>query len=201
MLNNVAIYIRFDQKPETTLRLQSAGNIERINLVGPLILGGIYPNHTAHWSASPSRHIPPYFYSGMLHHGYVGCMQDVEINGQSVNLTYHVTRDRISGIMTSSGNGGSGSATALAAAGDATAAAAVAAAPVCSPMPNQCDLGHCLNDGVCVEGWNRFVCDCSATGFNGPICNQRKFDRAFSFFHFQNDSIDLLDVFQYNKPF
>lgn len=167
---------RFDQKPETTLKLQptpsdsSPSSVERLNLLGPLILGGIHPNHTTSTSvfSNPSHHLPAYFYSGMLSHGFVGCMQDVEINGQLVNLTHHIRREAVLGVAAASA--------ALTATSDSAATASDGGhfAPVCAPMPNQCEIGHCLNDGVCNEGWNRFVCDCSATGFNGPICNQRK---------------------------
>jgi neurexin len=146
--DNTAVF-KFDQKPETTIRIDAhhSAGADRLELQGPLIIGGIYPNHTAAPMANPSLIIPPYFYSGMLGHGYVGCIQDVEINGQFVNLTHHAARASVGGISTD----------------------------MCTPMPNQCDIGHCLNEGVCMEGWNRFVCDCSATGFNGPICSQRKF--------------------------
>ena len=144
----IEIFFRFDQKPETSIRLETGDDnlVEHLNLLGPLILGGIYPNHTVSSKSNPSQIMPPYFYSAMLNHGYVGCMQDVEINGQLVNLSQFAKQEAVAGINTD----------------------------MCSPMPNQCDIGHCLNDGVCNEGWNRFVCDCSATGFNGPICNQRK---------------------------
>lgn len=149
-LNDKYAVFRFDQKPETSIRLDTSPfNNETLELSGPLVIGGLYPNHTTGSDpfASPSQKIPPYFYSGMLGgHGYVGCIQDVEINGQYVNLTKYAAQEGVSGVNTD----------------------------VCTPMPNQCDIGHCMNDGVCMEGWNRFYCDCSATGFNGPICNQRK---------------------------
>lgn len=166
---------RFDHKPETTLRLQSSSgssDMERLNLIGPLVLGGLHPNHTTSnaFFSSPSRHLPPYFYSGMLQHGYVGCMQDVEINGQPVNLTYHARRDVVLGVSTTGG----ATTTSTGSAVSALVPSSSLVTSVCAPMPNQCDIGHCLNDGICNEGWNRFVCDCSATGFNGPICNQRK---------------------------
>ena len=35
----------------------------------------------------------------------------------------------------------------------------------------------CLHSGVCHERWNRFVCDCSATGHQGPVCMLRTFRR------------------------
>jgi leucine-rich repeat transmembrane neuronal protein 1/2 len=144
-LNEKMAIFRFDQQPEKIVNLELGNNSnEKLELVGPLIIGGIYPNHTAPAAVNPSLKIPPYFYSGMLGHGYVGCIQDVEINGKQVNLTHFATKEGVSGISTD----------------------------ICAPMPDQCDFGNCLNEGVCMEGWNRFYCDCSSTGFNGPICNQ-----------------------------
>jgi neurexin len=145
-INDKYAVFRFDQKPETSIRLDQLGGNETMDLTGPLIIGGLYPNHTVEPFSNPSKKIPPYFYSGMLGHGYVGCIQDAEVNGQYVNLTKYATQEGVSGVNTD----------------------------MCAPMPNQCDMGHCMNDGVCMEGWNRFYCDCAATGFNGPICNQRK---------------------------
>lgn len=146
---NYAIF-KFDQKPETSVRIDN-NSTNKLDLEGPLIIGGIYPNHTVAPLSNPSLNIPPYFYSGMLGHGYVGCIQGVEINGQSINLTHFAALAKVGGISTE----------------------------MCTPMPNQCDIGHCLNEGLCMEGWNRFFCDCSATGFNGPICNQRKFKKLY----------------------
>jgi neurexin len=151
-INNKYAIFRFDQRPETSIVI-NPNESESLDLMGPLIIGGIYPNHTAPPASSPSLRMPPYFYSGMLANGYVGCIQDVEINGQFVNLTHYASLEAVSGVNTE----------------------------MCTPMPNQCDIGHCMNDGVCMEGWNRFVCDCSATGYNGPICNQRKLIFIFLF--------------------
>jgi leucine-rich repeat transmembrane neuronal protein 1/2 len=149
------IYFKFDQKTESQVKLDSlllfaSYQQATLELKGPFIIGGLYPNHTTHNESqflftNPSKKLPPYFYSGMLGHGYVGCIQDVEINGHPINLTKFAAHEYVSGISTE----------------------------MCAAMSNQCDIGHCMNDGVCMEGWNRF-CDCSATGFNGPICNQRK---------------------------
>lgn len=140
------VIFKFDQKQEKILKLDQSQSANNLDLTGPLTIGGIHPEHKSHSGLiNPSASIPPYFFSGMLGHGFVGCIQDVEINGHLTNLTEFASLEGVSGV--SSG--------------------------VCSPMPSQCEIGHCMNDGVCVEGWNRFVCDCSATGFNGPICNQR----------------------------
>jgi len=144
-INDNYVLFKFDQRPETTIKISSSPN-ELLELTGPLVIGGIHPSHTTLPGSNPSVKIPPYFYSGMLAHGFVGCIQDLEVNGQYVNLTQYALLEAVSGVNTE----------------------------MCTPMPNQCDIGNCMNDGVCLEGWNRFYCDCSATGFNGPICNQRK---------------------------
>ncbi|CAF0848819.1 unnamed protein product [Brachionus calyciflorus] len=147
-LNDKYAIFKFDQKHETSIRIDLSES-DRLELSGPLIIGGVHPNHSSSPFSNPSLRIPPYFYSGMLGNGYVGCIQDVEINGQSVNLTYYAALEQVSGINTET----------------------------CTSMPNQCEIGHCLNEGICIEGWNRFSCDCSSTGFNGPICNQRKYSK------------------------
>jgi neurexin len=128
------ILFKFDEKTENFLMISNTLIID-----GPLIIGGLYPNHTR-------AHIPPYFYSGILSNGFVGCIHDLEINGKYLNLQQAALNEGVSGVGTD----------------------------MCVQMPNQCDIGHCMNDGLCNEGWNRFKCDCSATGYNGPICNQRK---------------------------
>jgi neurexin len=151
------VTFKFDQQAETMLKIDSFDG--RLDLDGPLVIGGVYPKHRAKTLSNPSTSIPPYFYSGMLNHGYVGCIQDVVINNQYVNLTYFANSEQVSGISRDS----------------------------CNPMPNQCETEteQCLNGGTCLDGWNRFICDCSSTGFNGPICNQRMFILFFLiFFHF-----------------
>ncbi|KAG8190720.1 hypothetical protein JTE90_024856 [Oedothorax gibbosus] len=34
----------------------------------------------------------------------------------------------------------------------------------------KCQSNPCLNNGTCIEGYSRYVCDCQWTGFEGPIC-------------------------------
>lgn len=133
------IVFKFDHTTERILNLDNTAS-ESLDLQSPLIIGGLHPAH------KKSSGLPPYFFSGMLGHGFVGCVQEVEVNGQLVNLTEFASLEGVSGLS----------------------------AGMCAPMPDQCEIGHCMNDGVCVEGWNRFYCDCSSTGFGGPICNQRK---------------------------
>lgn len=144
-INQQYAIFKFDQNPETSIRISSSDS-DILQLTGPLIIGGIHPNHSSLPGQNPSIQMPPFFYSAMLGNGYLGCILDVDINGQTVNLTKFALMEGVGGINSD----------------------------ICSPMPNQCDIGQCLNEGICIEGWNRFVCDCSSTGFNGPICNQRK---------------------------
>jgi hypothetical protein len=44
--------------------------------------------------------------------------------------------------------------------------------PACHVLPPQCESQPCMNGGTCTEGWNRFLCDCSSTSFNGPTCGK-----------------------------
>lgn len=52
----------------------------------------------------------------------------------------------------------------------------------CHVQPNQCSgaAPPCLNSGVCNEGWNRPICDCSATSFTGPTCGRESSTLAFN---------------------
>ena len=45
----------------------------------------------------------------------------------------------------------------------------------CHKMPDQCHDRPCMHGGNCTEGWNRYICDCSQTGFSGPACGNGNF--------------------------
>ena len=53
----------------------------------------------------------------------------------------------------------------------------------CHIMPPKCSEKPCMHGGKCIEGWNRFICDCSSTSFTGPTCG-RGMQRFFFFFFF-----------------
>ena len=41
-----------------------------------------------------------------------------------------------------------------------------------SPGPSTtCQEDSCSNQGVCLQQWEGFSCDCSMTSFAGPLCN------------------------------
>jgi len=135
------VTLRFDERQEKTLRIEKT-DVAGLSLIGPLVIGGIAKSHRTNLAAK----LPPYFFSGMLSHGFVGCVQDVSVNGDFVNLTESALGARMDGLIFGA----------------------------CSAENGRCEMSQCMNEGVCVEGWNRFTCDCSATGFNGPMCNQRR---------------------------
>ncbi|XP_077861807.1 neurexin-3 [Saccoglossus kowalevskii] len=94
-------------------------------------------------SGSNSMLLPREIWSGMLGFGFVGCMRDLVMNGVPVDL-----------------------------AEIARTTAALDVGVYCSAQPAKCNSDPCLNMGVCSEGWNRFICDCSATGFVGTTCSE-----------------------------
>lgn len=51
---------------------------------------------------------------------------------------------------------------------------------LCHTQPSQCPSQPCLNSGVCTEGWNRFVCDCTETAFTGPTCGKEAATLSFN---------------------
>ena len=54
--------------------------------------------------------------------------------------------------------------------------------PSCHVIANQCggQVSPCQNGGQCTEGWNRPLCDCSATLFTGPTCGRESATLAFN---------------------
>jgi hypothetical protein len=39
----------------------------------------------------------------------------------------------------------------------------------------KCDSNPCLNNGTCLEGFDKYICDCQWTAFKGPICADGKY--------------------------
>ncbi|XP_018430358.1 PREDICTED: neurexin-3-like, partial [Nanorana parkeri] len=38
-----------------------------------------------------------------------------------------------------------------------------------------CQEDSCANQGVCMQQWEGFTCDCSMTSYSGPQCNDREY--------------------------
>uniref|UniRef100_A0AAZ3S473 Neurexin-3b n=1 Tax=Oncorhynchus tshawytscha TaxID=74940 RepID=A0AAZ3S473_ONCTS len=88
--------------------------------------------------------LPTELWTAMLNYGYVGCIRDLFIDGRSKNIRAISESQNTTGIR-----------------------------PTCSKVPGkQCDSNPCKNNGVCKEGWNRFICDCTGTGFWAGTCER-----------------------------
>ncbi|CAH1791707.1 unnamed protein product, partial [Owenia fusiformis] len=116
---------------------------ERLDLDGSLYIGGINSRTDAYL-------LPRELWSGMLGFGYVGCMEDLTINGERVDLSQLSREQEVYGI-----------------------------GEYCRKMEPQCTSRPCMHHGICREGWNRFICDCAATAFTGPSCEEGAATLAF----------------------
>uniref|UniRef100_A0A3B3CQI7 Neurexin 3b n=1 Tax=Oryzias melastigma TaxID=30732 RepID=A0A3B3CQI7_ORYME len=88
--------------------------------------------------------LPTELWTAMLNYGYVGCIRDLFIDGRSKNIRQIAQSQNITDIKFS-----------------------------CSKVSGKhCDSSPCKNNGACREGWNRFVCDCTGTGFWDSTCER-----------------------------
>ncbi|XP_072016599.1 neurexin-1-like [Amphiura filiformis] len=111
------------------------GTSNLLNLETDIFLGGI--DNTA------SNSLPRDLFSGVLRRGYVGCIKNLAIDGETKDLASYVlkeSRDDISAY--------------------------------CREEKPHCDSSPCEHDGICTEGWNRFICDCRMTGYTGKVCGE-----------------------------
>lgn len=112
------------------------GTDEQLDLEGPLYIGGINLDMSL-------LSVPSSLWSASLRHGYVGCLQDLIINGEKVDVAELARNQQVKGIK-----------------------------EFCRVVEPMCESQPCMHRGTCMEGWNRFVCDCTMTGYAGPTCNQ-----------------------------
>ncbi|XP_028252734.1 neurexin 3b isoform X5 [Parambassis ranga] len=88
--------------------------------------------------------LPTELWTAMLNYGYVGCVRDLFIDGRSKDIRQIAQSQNMTGIKSS-----------------------------CSKVTGkQCDSNPCKNSGVCKEGWNRFICDCTGSGFWDSTCER-----------------------------
>ncbi|XP_063043015.1 neurexin-2-like [Engraulis encrasicolus] len=87
--------------------------------------------------------LPPEVWTALLSYGYVGCVRDLFIDGKSRDVR------RLAEMQS-----------------------AVGVSSFCTrELQKRCSSAPCGNGGVCKEGWNRYVCDCTGTGYLGPNCD------------------------------
>ncbi|XP_021322877.1 neurexin 3a isoform X25 [Danio rerio] len=88
--------------------------------------------------------LPTELWTAMLNYGYVGCIRDLFIDGRSKDIRQIAEAQNGAGIK-----------------------------PSCNKMSGkQCDSYPCKNKGLCKEGWNRFICDCTGTGYWSRTCER-----------------------------
>uniref|UniRef100_A0A4W5MR28 Neurexin 1 n=1 Tax=Hucho hucho TaxID=62062 RepID=A0A4W5MR28_9TELE len=113
------------------------GESEILDLDDNLYLGGLPENKLG-------LVFPTEVWTALLNYGYVGCIRDLFIDGQSKDVRRMAEIQKAAGVK-----------------------------PSCSKEPpKQCLSNPCQNNGVCREGWNRYVCDCSGTGYLGRSCER-----------------------------
>uniref|UniRef100_A0A4W3HPC4 Neurexin 1 n=1 Tax=Callorhinchus milii TaxID=7868 RepID=A0A4W3HPC4_CALMI len=113
------------------------GESEILDLDDDLYLGGLPENKAA-------LIFPTEVWTALLNYGYVGCIRDLFIDGQSKDIRKMAEIQNAAGVKSS----------------------------CAKEPPKQCLSNPCRNNGICREGWNRYVCDCSGTGFLGRSCER-----------------------------
>ncbi|KAM6951373.1 neurexin 1a isoform 3-T3 [Aplochiton taeniatus] len=113
------------------------GDSEILDLDDTLYLGGL-PEDRA------GLIFPTEVWTALLNYGYVGCVRDLFVDGQSKDIRRLAEAQRAVGVK-----------------------------PSCSrEAPKQCLSNPCQHSATCREGWNRYVCDCSGTGYLGRSCER-----------------------------
>ncbi|KAM9297467.1 neurexin-1 isoform 16-T16 [Morus bassanus] len=113
------------------------GESEILDLDDDLYLGGLPENKAG-------LVFPTEVWTALLNYGYVGCIRDLFIDGQSKDIRQMAEIQSTAGVK-----------------------------PSCSrEMAKPCLSNPCKNNGVCRDGWNRYVCDCSGTGYLGRSCGR-----------------------------
>ncbi|XP_053199265.1 neurexin 2b isoform X8 [Scomber japonicus] len=86
--------------------------------------------------------LPPEVWTALLNYGYVGCVRDLFIDGKSRDVR------RLAEIQS-----------------------ALGVSSFCTrELQKRCSSAPCGNTGLCKEGWNRYICDCTGTGYLGTNC-------------------------------
>ncbi|XP_066123205.1 neurexin-1 isoform X13 [Saccopteryx bilineata] len=113
------------------------GESEILDLDDELYLGGLPENKAG-------LIFPTEVWTALLNYGYVGCIRDLFIDGQSKDIRQMAEVQSTAGVK-----------------------------PSCSrETAKPCLSNPCKNNGVCRDGWNRYVCDCSGTGYLGRSCER-----------------------------
>lgn len=113
---------------------KTIGSGKQLNLEDMLFVGGIDFERYKY-------RLPKELWSGTLRHGFVGCIQELEINEEKVDLMTVARTQKQKNIRTE-----------------------------CTKREPQCMSQPCLHGGLCSEGWNRYICHCENTAYSGKNC-------------------------------
>ncbi|XP_037891769.1 neurexin-3 [Glossina fuscipes] len=94
---------------------------------------------------------PPAIWTATLRQGFVGCLRDLVLSGKAVDIAAYARLQDSASVK-----------------------------PSCHIQANVCAGNPCLNSGTCLEGWNRPICDCTATLYHGPTCGRESATLAFN---------------------
>ncbi|KAK9310049.1 hypothetical protein QLX08_000515 [Tetragonisca angustula] len=112
------------------------GDSTQLDLDGLLYIGGV-------GAPFAPLTVPPVLWTGALRQGYVGCMRDLVINGQPIDIAGYAQQQDSGAVR-----------------------------PACHSQTPHCPSQPCMHGSQCLEGWNRFHCDCTVTPFTGPTCGK-----------------------------
>ena len=119
----------------------SPGMGMQLDLEDMLFVGGLdFERYNAY-------RLPKELWSGILKQGYVGCLQDLKINDEKIDLMTVARKQQQRDVRNE-----------------------------CRKVEAQCSSQQCMHKGTCHEGWNRYVCDCRNTSYRGKNCEHGKFD-------------------------
>ena len=174
---------------------ETPGRDTKLESNGPLYIGGIdmtkdrsssdyrrASNSLSEYSPNKATNnnywIPPVLWTATLRQGFVGCFRDFAINGRSVDVASYAKNQDSGKILISKVLINISSTTLQSIPFQCVANMNYFSGSVinsCELIPTQkCDDSSCMNQGKCTEGWNRFICDCSATSYTGPTCGKGK---------------------------
>ncbi|XP_067618490.1 neurexin 1 isoform X1 [Eurosta solidaginis] len=94
---------------------------------------------------------PPAIWTATLRQGFVGCFRDLVLSGKAIDIAAFARLQDSASVK-----------------------------PSCHVQANVCAGNPCLNGGTCIEGWNRPICDCTATLYAGPTCGRELATLAFN---------------------
>lgn len=122
-----------------------------LDLEGSLFVGAI--GTTGFLTTASSTKWPPVeLWSASLGLGFVGCVKDLVVNQVPQDLSTYALEQDSGGVRVG-----------------------------CTPSSrSRCLSSSCQNQGTCIEGWNRRICQCAPTGYTGPNCAKESLILSFS---------------------